>query len=95
MESSNVIRLLIGDNPIPPTGVSMDNKPTPNTNTGIGGFGLLIAIIIAAITISVPFLIRAKKCDTAFYMSLVPAGIQVLAILLGVLGYFALKSSKQ
>jgi hypothetical protein len=92
MTSSNVLRLVIGDNPVPP--IPLNPTDDNESSNGIGGFGVLIAIIVAAATISVPFLIRRKKCDTAFYMSLIPAGIQILAILLGIIAYFAVRNAQ-
>jgi hypothetical protein len=91
MTSANVLRLVVGDNPIPP---NINDEKTSGFG-GIGGFGVLIVLLIAATTIAVPILIKKKKCDMAFYASLVPAGIQLLAILLGLLGYFAVKNASK
>ena len=79
MASQETIRLVVGDTPATAT-----QKPS--------GLALLISIAIACAIIITPFLIYRKKYKLALYAASIPAIIELLGVVLGVLGYFSTKN---
>ena len=80
MASERVVRLVVGDD----APVTQTQKPS--------GLSLLISIAIALAIIITPLLIYRKKYTQALYVSAVPAVLELLGIVLGVLAYSSTKN---